>query len=143
MTIATISSNLAQSQPMATTPTQILGSPMGSPSAPPCSMVICLMDERKFPSALSLDHPQYIFFRKLGDLRMMLVAYKSDPVNGPSKLRWKEIGKRIREVCYDKNLSLMRMEILKMEICNFSKKLYLVSLDSMEMICKSKFMELT
>ena len=37
----------------------------------------------------------------------MLVAYKSYPVNGPSKLRSKEIGKRIREDCYDKNLSLI------------------------------------
>ena len=38
---------------------------------------------------------------------MMLVAYKSDTVNGPSKLRSKKIGKRIREDCYDKNLSLI------------------------------------
>ena len=37
----------------------------------------------------------------------MVVAYKSVPVNAPSKLRSKEIGKRIREDCYDKNLSLI------------------------------------
>jgi len=38
---------------------------------------------------------------------MMLVTYKSDPVNGPSKLRSKEIGERIREACYYKDLSLI------------------------------------
>ena len=37
----------------------------------------------------------------------MLIFYKSDPVNGPSKLRSKEIGKRIREVYYENSLSLI------------------------------------
>ena len=87
---------------------QTLGIPIGSPNAPPCSMVICLMDERKFHNSLSLYHPYYRFFRYFDDLRMMLVSNKAEPINGPSKSRTKYIVKRIQEDCYDKNLSLRK-----------------------------------
>ena len=53
---------------------QILGIPIGSPNASPCSMVVCLMDERKFHNSLTLYHPYYRFFRYFDDLRMMLVT---------------------------------------------------------------------
>ena len=69
---------------------QILGIPIVSPYAPPCSMVICLMDERKFHNSLTLYHPYYRFFRYFDDLRMMLLTKKSDPKNGQTKLRFLE-----------------------------------------------------
>ena len=37
-TVVTISSKLAQSQPMSTIQTQVLGIPTGSPNASPCSI---------------------------------------------------------------------------------------------------------
>ena len=86
---------------------QILGIPISSPNAPPCSMVICLMDERKFHNSLTLYHPYYRFFRYFDDLRMMLVTKKSDPKNGQTKLRSNYIVKMIQEDCYDENLSLI------------------------------------
>ena len=78
---------------------QILGIPIGSPNAPPCSMVVCLMDERKFHNSLTLYHPYYRFFRYFDDLRMMLVTKKSDPKNGQTKLRSIDIVKMIQEDC--------------------------------------------
>ena len=65
------------------------------------------MDERKFHNSLTLYHPYYRFSQYFDDLRMMLVSYKPDPINGPSKLRSKLIVQRIQEECYDKNLSLI------------------------------------
>ena len=53
---------------------QILGIPIGSPNASPCSMVVCLMDERKFHNSLTLYHPYYRFFRYFDDLRMTRVT---------------------------------------------------------------------
>ena len=86
---------------------QTLGIPIGSPNAPPCSMVICIMDERKFHNSLTLYHPYYRFFRYFDDLRMMVVTSKQEPINGPSKKRSSRIVQKIQEECYDKNLILV------------------------------------
>ena len=86
---------------------QILGIPIGSPNAPPCSMVICLMDEWKFHNSLTLYHPYYRFFRYFDELRLMLVTKKSEPMDGPSKSRSEDIVQKIQQDCYDKNLSLI------------------------------------
>ena len=80
---------------MATTPTQILGIPMDSPSVPPFSTVICLLDKWKFPNGLSLFIISNTY--SSDDLRMMLVSYKSDWVNAPSKLTSTGVGETIRE----------------------------------------------
>ena len=62
-TIVTISSNLAQSQPISNIPTQVLGIPMGSPNASPCSIWLFMswMGERKFPNSLSHSISCYSF----------------------------------------------------------------------------------
>ena len=55
---------------MTTTPTQLLDIPMGSPSAPPDSMVIYLMDETKFPNGLTLFTLNTYSSGKFDDLRI-------------------------------------------------------------------------
>ena len=116
-TIVTISSKLAQSQPMSTIPTQVLGIPTGSPNASPCSiwLFVSWMKEN-FPTASLIQLPATLSLCKI----FLKASSKSSStlILWAAHLKWMESKTRVKKWIYFGKMGEIHNK--KTEIIGFS-----------------------